>query len=89
MTTTPQTQQPAVVSAAPVPPVPPALGIPSGVKAAFVCLAAAVAVIAAVFVGFIVLVRPGAAGPLNTMLAFGAFVVATAALVVTCVRTRQ
>ncbi|MER5631540.1 hypothetical protein [Streptomyces nitrosporeus] len=96
--TAPQLPQQPVVPAAPAPSVPPpvpvplvpaAVVLPPWVKVALVVLAVAVVVMAAGFIGFVVLVRPGASGPLNTMLAFGAFIVAAAALVVTCVRKQQ
>ncbi|WP_327179887.1 hypothetical protein OG599_34480 [Streptomyces sp. NBC_01335] len=92
-TTAPQPPQQPVVPAAPaplpVPPAPAAVVLPSWVKVALVVLAVAVVVMASGFVGFVVLVRPGASAPLNTMLAFGAFVVAAAGLIVTCVRKQQ
>ncbi|MFC3236906.1 hypothetical protein [Streptomyces nitrosporeus] len=97
-TTVPQLPQQPVVPAAPAPSVPPPVPVPPApasvvlppwVKVALVVLAVAVVVMAAGFIGFVVLVRPGASGPLNTMLAFGAFIVAAAALVVTCARKQQ
>ncbi|WP_327180403.1 hypothetical protein OG599_35055 (plasmid) [Streptomyces sp. NBC_01335] len=80
MFTTPQLPQPA----APTPPAPAAAVLPPWAMVVLVCLCVAVGVMACAFAGFVVLVRPGASGPINTVLGEGGLVVAVAALAVAC-----
>ncbi|MCX5401990.1 hypothetical protein [Streptomyces sp. NBC_00102] len=70
-------------------PAPTASAFPQWAKVALVCLAVAVAMLLCGIAGLIVLVRPGASGPLDTMLTVGGFLVAAAALVVACARRQQ
>ncbi|MGW1469011.1 hypothetical protein ACWCPT_32285 [Streptomyces sp. NPDC002308] len=98
MSTAPQTPQQPVDPAAPVPlPAPPVLApasapapapaaavLPHWVKAALAGLAIALGGMASLFAGFVVMVRPGAAGPINTAIGVGGFMLTAAALVIAC-----
>ncbi|GGZ29931.1 hypothetical protein [Streptomyces nitrosporeus] len=85
----PAAPAPSVPPPAPVPPAPAAVVLPPWVKATLVGLVVVVVVMACAFAGFVVLIRPGASGPLDAMAGVGGFIIGMATLVITCVRKQQ
>ncbi|MFD6534689.1 hypothetical protein [Streptomyces sp. NPDC060184] len=57
---------------------------PRAVEAALAGLAIVLGGMASLFAGFVVMVRPGAAGPINTAIGVGGFMLTAAALVIAC-----
>ncbi|WP_327267243.1 hypothetical protein OG233_30635 [Streptomyces sp. NBC_01218] len=79
---------PSTTPAAPAPTPAPApaapVVFPPWAKAALAGLAIVSGVLASAFAGILVLVRPGAAGPINTAVGVGGFLLTAAALVIAC-----